>query len=546
MSTKIFKYNLKELVKFIESKDVAIPEFQRGYVWKKAQVKKLFDSLINRYPIGSFILWETTKKIDSRSLNGEQNPKKKFLILDGQQRMVSLYYLCRQKKFIESNIKEKFHQNCDNKEKDIIEFEKFFINKNEEGYFLDYEKEKFCKFDFKKFQELIKNGYKFPVIVIKLDDYRKAIEVFERINQAGTRISTESVFLSETFNTHSSIAKMLRTWKKDNENSLTRGIDTVIFIHVFAIILQLEQKNNANINVSIKTLKKFAEDIRDRKDEKYNKIFQKTIDSVARSVQYLKGEYGINNLNNLPSQTMITILSIFFYYNSQSRSLIQSKELKKWFWRSSLANRYIGSGYTQNINIDSKKMKELALKNKPLDMPMDTTKLFSKIQGVDIKAGRSTYRNIFKQALWQQKPVFVDGKTPIDREDVESGQRKPEDDHFFPYDWSRKGLVGDEINNILNIHFLNKNENISKSNKRPSLWLVEKISEMGLNQQNISKYFESQLLPFKNINDLKRYEKAFSLKEKYRKKEFTRMYKRFLYKRFKLFEKKLINLQNGN
>ena len=90
MSTKIFKYNLKELVKFIESKDVAIPEFQRGYVWKKAQVKKLFDSLINQYPIGSFILWETTKKIDARSLNGEQGSKKKLLILDGQQRMVSI------------------------------------------------------------------------------------------------------------------------------------------------------------------------------------------------------------------------------------------------------------------------------------------------------------------------------------------------------------------------------------------------------------------------------------------------------------------------
>jgi len=536
---------LKQLINFIDSKNVAIPEFQRGFVWKNAQVKKLFDSLINQYPIGSFILWETNKKIDARALNGEPQTKKRFLILDGQQRMVSLYYLCRQKKFVEPHIKDRFHQACDNKERDIIDFEKFNINKDKEGFYLDYFKENSCKFDFKKFQKLVKNGYKFPVVIISLDDYRKAIEVFERINQAGTRISTESVFLSETWNTHSNIAKILRNWKKDKENSLTRGIDTVIFIHVFAIILQLDQKKDFNIDIGINALKKIAEQIRESENNKYDKIFEKTVNSVARAVQYLKEEYKIISLADLPSQTMITILSIFFYYNSQSQNTIQTKELKKWFWRSSLSNRYIGSGYSQNINIDAKKMKDLALKNNSLEIPISTNKLFSKTQGVDIKAGRSTYRNIFKQALWQQKPIFIDGRF-INRIDVESGQHKPEDDHFFPYNWSRKGLIDNEINNILNIHFLNKNENIRKSDEKPSKWLSEEIKILGVKKSNVIKYFESQLLPFKNVQDVKRYEKAFDMKGDKRKKEFTRMYKRFLWKRFKLFEKVLIKLQNGN
>ncbi len=68
MGTKIRKYNLRQLVGFIESKHVAVPEFQRGFVWKTGLVKKLFYSLIKQYPVGSFILWETNKHIDARTL----------------------------------------------------------------------------------------------------------------------------------------------------------------------------------------------------------------------------------------------------------------------------------------------------------------------------------------------------------------------------------------------------------------------------------------------------------------------------------------------
>ena len=50
MGTRIRKYDLKKLVAFIESKHIAVPEFQRGFVWKTKQVKVLFNSLVKRYP----------------------------------------------------------------------------------------------------------------------------------------------------------------------------------------------------------------------------------------------------------------------------------------------------------------------------------------------------------------------------------------------------------------------------------------------------------------------------------------------------------------
>jgi uncharacterized protein with ParB-like and HNH nuclease domain len=57
MSTKVYRKNLEELIKFVNQKKLAVPEFQRGYVWQIAHVKRLFDSLVKKYPIGSFVLW---------------------------------------------------------------------------------------------------------------------------------------------------------------------------------------------------------------------------------------------------------------------------------------------------------------------------------------------------------------------------------------------------------------------------------------------------------------------------------------------------------
>jgi hypothetical protein len=69
----------------------ALPEFQRGYVWTREQVRKLMTSLYNGYPIGSLLIWVT--KTDSTAVRGDSYapPGTVNLILDGQQRITSLY-----------------------------------------------------------------------------------------------------------------------------------------------------------------------------------------------------------------------------------------------------------------------------------------------------------------------------------------------------------------------------------------------------------------------------------------------------------------------
>lgn len=549
MGTKVHRYNLKKLINFIEQKRVSIPEFQRGYVWKIVQIKSLFDSLVKKYPIGGFIIWETSQKIGARTINGEKLRSKKFLILDGQQRILSLYYLCKQKVFSQHKVRESFEQITESKHNQMVDFEKFYIEKINKNYVLEYGREKNLEFNFKKFQNILGNGYNFPVVIVSLDNYRKAIEVFERINQAGTRIATESIFLSETWSKHCDFEKLLRRWKHDNRESLSRGIDTVIFIHVFALIFQLEGFNKgrkkSNIEISIKTLKKIAGIIRDNNSEKYSNIFKKAIEAIADAVSYLAQEYNIKNLSDLPSQTMLTVLSVYFYYQRRHYpSIFQQAELRKWFWRSSLANRYIGSGYNRNIGSDSLAMKNLFQSKKKLPIPFKEV-YFSNFSDVELKAGRSTLRNIIKQALWQQTPVFIDGSR-IMRENKNQKLKNPEDDHFFPFNLYRQNVLSSEVNNIFNLHLLEGSENVSKGKKMPSDWLGIRIKDIQPNQKQVEKYFKSQLLPFKSLRELEKFEKVFNkTKGKNNKETINRRYGRFLYKRFRLFKTVLNGLQNG-
>ncbi|GAB4327223.1 MAG: DUF262 domain-containing protein [Dehalococcoidia bacterium] len=81
-----------ELISEIKRGDLILPEFQRGYVWNKSQVREYLTSLYRGYPTGSFLIWKTPNPGMVRG--GDASNGGAFqLILDGQQRLTSIYTL---------------------------------------------------------------------------------------------------------------------------------------------------------------------------------------------------------------------------------------------------------------------------------------------------------------------------------------------------------------------------------------------------------------------------------------------------------------------
>ena len=88
----------------IDSGSVLLPEFQRGYVWNRDQVRGLMRSLYLGYPVGGLLTWETLADgslargvgpAGAGAAGAGAVPALRVLILDGQQRITSLYGVTR-------------------------------------------------------------------------------------------------------------------------------------------------------------------------------------------------------------------------------------------------------------------------------------------------------------------------------------------------------------------------------------------------------------------------------------------------------------------
>lgn len=96
---------ISTILDHIDSGHMALPEFQRGYVWNRDQVRSLFDSLYRRHPIGGLLVWVTESQSAEYRGDGQLAPGIVKLLLDGQQRITSLYGVIRGKppRFFDGN-----------------------------------------------------------------------------------------------------------------------------------------------------------------------------------------------------------------------------------------------------------------------------------------------------------------------------------------------------------------------------------------------------------------------------------------------------------
>src|SRR6266498_994731 len=83
---------IQELITQIRNGEILLPEFQRGYVWGSDQVRGLVRSLYRTHPTGHLLIWKTYKPSEVRGATASTEGYS-LLLLDGQQRLTSLYVL---------------------------------------------------------------------------------------------------------------------------------------------------------------------------------------------------------------------------------------------------------------------------------------------------------------------------------------------------------------------------------------------------------------------------------------------------------------------
>ena len=100
---------VSQLIDKIDTGELGLPELQRPFIWKDSKVRDLFDSMMRGYPIGYLMLWDCPtlekKKTIGTDVHNYDSPKQ--VIIDGQQRLTSLYAVMKGKNVINSKYDEK-------------------------------------------------------------------------------------------------------------------------------------------------------------------------------------------------------------------------------------------------------------------------------------------------------------------------------------------------------------------------------------------------------------------------------------------------------
>lgn len=95
MADVLFKkvdYTLKKLIEDIHMGEIGLPDIQRPFVWPRSKVRDLFDSMYRGFPIGYLLFLENGYSGEHRTIGASGKQKApRLLIVDGQQRLTSLY-----------------------------------------------------------------------------------------------------------------------------------------------------------------------------------------------------------------------------------------------------------------------------------------------------------------------------------------------------------------------------------------------------------------------------------------------------------------------
>lgn len=223
MST-VFKpvgWKVQGLVDSVESGVVQLPDLQRPFVWPKSKIRDLLDSMYRGYPVGELMFWNVAQEDSSRTISGVTGRIGAHQIIDGQQRLTSLYAVFKgeavrdadynsKRMFIAFNpVTEKFEVTNTAIEKSadwISNVSEFFKNsfKVRRSFKKRYEEVRGELTE--DMEELIEErlarldglrNYEFTVVEIQPDADKKVVaDIFVRINSEGVSLKASDFILT--------------------------------------------------------------------------------------------------------------------------------------------------------------------------------------------------------------------------------------------------------------------------------------------------------------------------------------------------------------
>lgn len=393
---------LRDLLLRIQSGEIQLPDFQRGWVWDDNHIRSLLASITLSYPIGALMILETggdnvrfkTRPIEG--VKGQLNIEPKELVLDGQQRLTSLYltlvnkdpvstvtakkenikryyYLDMKKcldtkadrldaiisvpenKKITSNFGRKIELDLSTSELEfknnmfplniIYDLPKYYDWMDKYREYYNHSQEisiflsKFAQDIFLVFQQ-----YKVPVIRLTKETPKEAVcQVFENVNTGGISLTVfelvTATFAADDF-------QLRQDWEKRkallNEYNVLREIDESAFLTSITLLASFKSYINNGSAVSCK-----RKDVLKLTLKEYKENVEEIMRGYFKSAKLLMREH-IFSSKDLPYKTQLIPLStICAFLGDDFENDYVKQKIIKWYWCGVLGEMYGGANETR-------------------------------------------------------------------------------------------------------------------------------------------------------------------------------------------------------
>ncbi|QGM29328.1 DUF262 domain-containing protein [Bacillus sp. N3536] len=458
--------NFNMFIDDIDRGVIKIPQFQREFVWSIEQSAKLIDSILKGYPIGTFILWESDEQLRSiRNIGGAPLPEtppgtKVQYVLDGQQRMTSLYASLKGLQIQKGNRIEDFSNiyidliadeddilvltDVSEHDKDTVISLKTLMEGTLSTIF-QYPSQLHDKIQ--SYKDRLKT-YRFSTILMRDASLDIATEVFTRLNVGGKSLSVFEIMVAKTYDESKSF-DLSEQYQKFIDEVESVGYETIsdsTLLQTVSVFLKGECTGK-----SILKLEKQA----------FIEVWPKAIDSLFKAIELFRHTFRIPVSKLLPYNGLLVPFAYFFFKHPTKPVGEQLKYLEDFYWRTVVTERY-STGLETKIAQDIRKI-DVILQN---ELPKYETQVDVSKEMIINNGWFSVNRSFIKGMLclmaFNEPKSFNDNSiVQISNDWLKQGNSRNYH-HFFPKAFLKKN--GEEeyyINHIVNItivdDFLNKN-----------------------------------------------------------------------------------------
>ena len=515
------KVPVLRLVEQAQEGRIALPQFQRNFVWPREEIADLLLSILKGYFIGTFLLLETDRDhtpFGVRPLAGvgkrPEDLRPERLVLDGQQRLTSLHYVLAApaiplrwtrhpyrffldlRKALENDddglVFSRRADRCGDLLDEETQFERWILPFTEvprwtewkdryEDWLFDRDRDEHRRYREERrnrWNELLGmfRGFQVPVIEIPKvhDGDREGITevcaIFEKLNSTGIRLSVFDLLTARLYRYGIDLHAL---WEEAvSEHALLKKFSEgspadygVLALRTVALLRRQEVKSRSLIHLG---------------PEGFEDDWRTAVAAMEKALKRVTGTepggFGAFDSAWLPYRTMLPVLAAVLVAAERAPRPDQAyRDLGCWYWTSVFLERYAGA-------VESRTYRDAMDLLRRQEEPDFRPEVFLDVRRLILDNERFQLRTVARvNSIYRGVMSLVALRGARDFENNDGiAFHQLEDHHIFPRAFLREryGLKkGEKVNTILNRTLITARTNRRISRKAPSEYLAEIFPE---------------------------------------------------------------------